>query len=161
MVFMTQNAPALPLIQETINTPFIEYPNAVLPEIRFLPLVPGTVYCTTFASNIERDGAGGVICVGPHLTSATIITEVPSRIGAINIMGTTQMEMIGFFAAASDYIIIGEELYAIASLLGEDETMMRSISAQDVAKYVVLGLVIVGLILGAAGVAGWADFIKM
>jgi hypothetical protein len=59
--------------------------------------------------------------------------------------------------AANNYSMIGEEMYAMSAYLSEDKTLGNSLVGQDLGKYLVIAVTIIGVILAAAGypVASW------
>jgi hypothetical protein len=54
--------------------------------------------------------------------------------------------------AANNYSMIGEEMYAMSAYLSEDPTLASSLAGQDIGKYIVIILCIIGVILHAAGI---------
>jgi hypothetical protein len=54
--------------------------------------------------------------------------------------------------AANNYSMIGEEMFALGAYLSDDPTLASSLAGQDIGKYIVIGLVIIGVILHAIGI---------
>jgi hypothetical protein len=71
--------------------------------------------------------------------------------------GTDTTHNIPFMVAANNYSMIGEEMYAMSAYLSEDKTLSSSLAGQDIGKYIVILMTIVGVLLAAAGypVAEW------
>jgi hypothetical protein len=71
--------------------------------------------------------------------------------------GTDTTHNIPFMVAANNYSMIGEEMYAMSAYLSEDETLGSSLVGQDLGKYLVIAMTIIGVLLSAAGydVGAW------
>jgi hypothetical protein len=151
-VLVTQNAAALPMITESIESQYLEYPSSQPPDIRFLPGVSGNPYENVFISMIEREKAGAVVSVGPVGTSSGLRVGGVTRTDAMSVMGTDRVDLIALMAVCCDYIVIGEEMFALGALLGGEETLLSSIGAQDVLKVLAIGLILIGLILANLGI---------
>lgn len=67
--------------------------------------------------------------------------------GAIQIAGTPATTQIPFFIAACDYVIIGDEYYAASAYLSREPTQLGSIVGQDIAKGLILALIIAGSLI--------------
>ncbi len=100
-----------------------------------------------------RDKPTAVFLIGTFYAESLIMAETGHSIGAIQIAGTKETSQLPFFVAACDYTLIGEEIFAASSYLSREPIMLGSLKAQDLAK-----LVLVILILGAfvAGSIGYA-----
>ncbi len=81
--------------------------------------------------------------------------------GAIQIAGTANYHQIQFFVVAADYALIGEELMAAGAYLSKDPTQIGSLWGSDFAKITTIALLILGIILTAAGVTQLLDFFAL
>jgi hypothetical protein len=68
---------------------------------------------------------------------------------------------VPFFVVACDYTLLGDELYAAGAYLSQDAVQMASIAGQDVGKYLAMILLLVGLILSAAGSDWLVNILKL
>ena len=93
------------------------------------------------------------IMMGTFAFDALMYAEAGNQAGAIQVGGTAATTQIPFFVAACDYALIGEEIYAAAAYLTKDPVRVATIVAEDWAKFLVTGLVIVGAILQTMGKA--------
>ncbi len=82
--------------------------------------------------------------MGKFYAESLILAETGSVAGSIQISGTDEIAQIPFFVAATDYTLIGEELYAASAYLGREPLLLGSLKAQDWGK----ALVMISLILG-------------
>jgi hypothetical protein len=83
--------------------------------------------------------------LGSFYAESLLLAETGSLAGSIQISGTDQIAQIPFFVAATDYTLIGEELYAASAYLGREPVLLGTLKGQDWAK----ALVMIFLILGA------------
>jgi hypothetical protein len=60
------------------------------------------------------------------------------------VAGTPTTTQIPFFIAACDYVIIGDEFYAASAYISREPTALGSIVGQDIAKAVLIGVVLLG-----------------
>ena len=83
--------------------------------------------------------------LGAFYAESLLLAETGSLAGSIQISGTDQIAQIPFFVAATDYTLIGEELYAASAYLGREPVLLGTLKGQDWGK----ALVMLFLILGA------------
>ncbi len=104
----------------------------------------------------RRKPAGGVL-TGFWYHYTIIFAEALQRAGAMTLGGTDTTHNIPFMVAANNYSMIGEEMYAMNAYLSKDPVLVGSLAGQDIGKYLVIILTIIGVIAGAAGmsVASW------
>lgn len=101
------------------------------------------------------------IMIGTFAFDALMYAEAANQAGAIQVGGTAATTQIPFFVAACDYALIGEEIYAAAAYLTKDPVRVATIVAEDWAKFLVTGLVVLGVLLQTAGKAdGLRNFLN-
>jgi hypothetical protein len=83
--------------------------------------------------------------LGKFYAESLLLAETGSLAGSIQISGTDEIAQIPFFVAATDYTLIGEELYAASAYLGREPILLGTLKGQDWGKAVVM----IALILGA------------
>lgn len=71
--------------------------------------------------------------------------------GSMQFAGTARMFYFPFILCLCDYSLIGEELFAAAAAVSGEGAQLGVIRGQDVSKFVVLALLILGIILGTMG----------
>lgn len=99
----------------------------------------------------RRKPAGGIL-TGFWYHYTIIHAEALQRAGAMTLGGTDTTHNIPFMVAANNYSMIGEEMYAMSAYLSKDPVLTSSLAGQDIGKYIVIVLTILGMIAGAAGV---------
>ncbi|MCX7804618.1 MAG: hypothetical protein N3A38_05440 [Planctomycetota bacterium] len=101
----------------------------------------------------HREKAAACFLFGSFAAESLILAEAGQQIGAIQVAGTTSNEQICFFITACDYTIIGEEVYAAGAYLSRDPVQRGSLRGQDIAKGVLLAVVIVGAVFASLSIA--------
>jgi hypothetical protein len=91
------------------------------------------------------------IMVGVQYASAVYISEVGHEVGAMVISGTTYLSNIACLAASSDYVMIGEEMLAAGAYLSKDPGQLSTIKTQDIMKFLIIGIVVIGIIAISLG----------
>ena len=106
-------------------------------------------YSAAIEGIVARERPGAVMLLGTFEGEALILAEAAHQSGAVTISGTDSTIQLSFFLVACDYTLIGEELFAAASMVSRDPRSAGAIWAQDWLKYLAL------LILSAGAVALW------
>ncbi len=110
---------------------------------------------------IVREEPAAIFLQGVFYAESLILAETGHSVGAIQIAGTDRDAQLPFFIAACDYTLIGEELFAASAYLSQDAPLLSAIRAQDVAKAVLMILMIVGVVMALFGSPDLADIFKV
>jgi hypothetical protein len=102
-----------------------------------------------------REGTAANLYMGSFFAESLILAETGFSTGAIQIAGTANVHQLPFFVAACDYTLIGEELYAASAYLSKEPKLLGTLKASDLAKLVILVLLVVGFV---SQTAGWLSF---
>jgi len=89
--------------------------------------------------------------MGVFYAESLILAETGNIAGSIQISGTDQIAQLPFFVAATDYTLIGEELYAASAYLSREPVQLGTLKAQDYSKAVTMIIIILGAIAITAG----------
>lgn len=89
--------------------------------------------------------------MGIFHAESLILAETGAITGAIQISGTDQLAQLPFFVAATDYTLIGEELYAASGYLSKEALLLGPVKAQDYAKVILLTLLGLAVITWSFG----------
>jgi len=111
-------------------------------------------YASGVSGLMAREKPAANFFLGWFMAESLILAEAGSMTGAIQIAGTDSISQIPFFIVACDYTLIGEELYAAATLMGEDTRLLGGLKGQDYVKLVAMILLIVLFVLKLFGVPG-------
>lgn len=102
-----------------------------------------------------REKVAANIMLGQFYANSLMFAEAGHQVGAIQIGGTAAVAQVPFFVAACDYALIGEELFAAAAYISREPLRVSSIVAQDWAKFLFTGIVILGAIAKTTGSDKW------
>lgn len=103
-------------------------------------------FASGYQGLIHREHVGAAFLLGSFAAESLILAEAGQQIGAMQVAGTIAPEQIPFFLTTCDYTLIGEELYAAGAYLSHDPVQTGSLRGQDMAKAVLVLLVIAGTI---------------
>jgi hypothetical protein len=102
-----------------------------------------------------REGTAANLYMGSFFAESLILAETGFSTGAIQIAGTANVHQLPFFVAACDYTLIGEELYAASAYLSKEPKLLGTLKASDLAKVVILVLLVAGFV---SQTVGWVSF---
>ena len=108
---------------------------------------------------MQREQPATCFYMGVFHAESLLLAETGSGTGAIQISGTDQISQIPFFVAATDYTLIGEELYAASAYLSQEPAQIGPLKAQDYAKVVIIVIIIVGIL--ALTLAHWDGILQL
>lgn len=105
-----------------------------------------------------RDKPAANFYLGVFFAESLILAETGHHVGAIQIAGTAMVHQIPFFVAACDYTLIGEELFAASAYLSREPMQMGALKGQDIAKFLIILVIVLGIILETVGYHGFANW---
>jgi hypothetical protein len=105
-------------------------------------------YVSAVNGMMVREKPAANFYFGYYFAESLLLAETGNQVGAIQIAGTDALVQIPFFISACDYTLIGEELYAASAYISREPKLLGSIKAIDMAKAVIILLIIFGTILG-------------
>jgi hypothetical protein len=98
-----------------------------------------------------RQRPAAIFLLGTFYAESLILAETGKSVGAIQIAGTAMPSQLPFFIAACDYTLIGEELFAASAYLSREPKLLGSLKGQDVAKLVIMLIIVIGVLASTAG----------
>lgn len=136
------------LAREIVESQYSLEGNADSYNVDNLPFLSGRqfAWASAYCGLMLREKPATNIMVGVQYASAVYISEVGHEVGAMVISGTTYLSNIACLAASSDYVMIGEEMLAAGAYLSRDPGQLATIRTQDIMKFVLLGLLGIGVI---------------
>lgn len=108
---------------------------------------------------MRREKPATCFYMGIFHAESLLLAETGSGTGAIQISGTDQVSQIPFFVAATDYTLIGEELYAASAYLSRAPAQLGPLKAQDYAKLAIILIIIAGIL--ALTLAQWDGILRL
>ncbi|RLI33616.1 hypothetical protein DRO56_01320 [Candidatus Bathyarchaeota archaeon] len=100
---------------------------------------------------MARERPACAVYMGTFFSEALYFGECGARVGALQIGGTTAQLALPLLAMTMDYLMIGEEIYAVAATITKDPVQMGSVTAQDIGKIILYAISVIGVILMLAG----------
>jgi hypothetical protein len=158
---------AYPIVEEAVRDSYLaegrpEQFNAE--DIRFLSNRQ-FAFAASVAGLIWREKVAACFYFGLFFAESLIFAETGQQAGAIQVAGTPSTTQIPFFIAACDYVIIGDEFYAASAYLSREPTLLGSMVGQDIAKGILILIVLFGSALvtlsGVLGAAWGQAFINL
>jgi hypothetical protein len=144
--------------QETVRTAYLEAgrPDIYNPELISYETAMQFPYVAAVNGIMLRERTATNFYMGVFHAESLILAETGNIAGSIQISGTDQISQLPFFIAATDYTLIGEELYAASAYLSKEPIQVGTLKAQDWAKAILMLL----LFLGAITISANWHFIK-
>jgi len=116
------------------------------------------VYAVGGAGHILAEKPAMVVYLGYFLADVLVTGEAGARVGALQIGGTTDQSAISLMALTCDYILMGEEMYALTAAITGDKYQLATIAASDWIKALLIFLMIAGVLFTAAGLKNVISF---
>jgi len=153
MITVNRYANVLPLAENIVRQAYLEAgkPEAFRSDdVRFLT-TDQFGYSTGVLGVTVREKVASNLMFGNYLAEALIFCEAGFEAGAIQISGTNNANQTPFFIAACDYTLLGEELFAASAYLTQDRIRLATITAQDLGKLFLVGLMVLGMVFMTFG----------
>jgi hypothetical protein len=133
--------------QETVRAAYLEAgrPDQYKEENIFYLTSMQFAYVAGVNGIMLREKPATNFYLGKFYAESLLLAETGSLAGSIQISGTDEIAQIPFFVAATDYTLIGEELYAASAYLGREPVLLGTLKGQDWGKAAVM----IALLLGA------------
>ncbi len=135
------------MAQETVREAYLEAgrPDLYRPESVYYISAMQFPYVAAVNGLMLREKTATNFYMGVFFAESLLLAEAGSITGSIQISGTDQVAQIPFFVAATDYTLIGEELYAASAYLSQEPVLLGPLKAQDLMKMLILALLVAGV----------------
>lgn len=153
-----QDPVVLAVAQETVRTAYLEAgrPDQYNPDNIFYVTAMQFPYVAAVNSIMLREKPATNFYMGLFFAESLLLAETGNIAGSIQISGTDQIAQLPFFVAATDFTLIGEELYAASAYLSQEPVQLGTLKAQDYTKVIIMVIII----LGAIAITGKWTFIR-
>ena len=108
-------------------------------------------YASGVMGLMQREQPGACIFIGPFLVEGIHLGINSRRINTMAIGGNTSYSMGAFMFVTMDYVLLGEEMFAAGAYMTEDPVNISGIAAEDVMKWVICGILVVGTLFKLVG----------
>jgi hypothetical protein len=155
-----QDPVVLAVAQETVRTAYLEAgrPDQYNPDNVFYVTALQFPYVAAVNGIMLRERPATNFYMGLFYAESLILAETGNIAGSIQISGTDQIAQLPFFVAATDFTLIGEELYAASAYLSQEPVQLGTLKAQDYSKAVTMLIILLGAI---AITAGWSFIVNL
>ncbi len=106
-------------------------------------------YTASVSGKMVREKPAVNFLVGGFFAESLLLAEAGQSTGAIQISGTAEVAQLPFFVCATDYTLIGEELYAASAYLSREPVMLGSIKGQDFFKMLLILFILAGIVIAS------------
>jgi len=163
LIAAVSKATVLPVAEETVRQGYLEAgrPEAYEPGMLRYLSDEQFAWAGGCIGIMHREGIATNIMVGNFMGESLLLAEAGYQAGAIQVAGTANRSQIGFFVTVADYCLIGEEIFAAGAYLFQDPVQLAGLGAQDVAKWIAIGAVALGIILNVLGIPVLVNLLKM
>ncbi len=144
----------LPVAEEAVRQGYLSAgrPDAYLKDnIRFIS-DEQFAYAAAINGIMLRERPGANLLLGSFYAESLVLAETGASTGAIQVAGTANIHQLPFFVVACDYTLIGEELFAASAYLSREPKLLGSLKGSDLAKALIVGIIILGTILESMGI---------
>jgi hypothetical protein len=117
-------------------------------------------FTAAVSASMVREKPAAIFLIGYFFAESLILAETGQSTGAIQIAGQADPSQLPFFVATCDYVLIGEELYAASAYLSREPVLLGAMRGQDIAKAILIVLVVFGVIFASFGHTWLADLMR-
>jgi len=151
----------LTVAQEVVREAYIDQgrPDAYKEDNIFFVTDDQFSFTATTCAIMMREKPAANFFMGYYYAESLLLAETGAATGAIQIAGTDAQPQLPFFITTCDYTLIGEELYAASAYLSREPMLLGSLKGQDVAKALLMLLIIIQTLLFAFS-SNW-DWLKV
>lgn len=109
-------------------------------------------YVATLPGMLEADRVSVNLMLGHFGSEGALGADMAARQGSFTLAGSDSVPTQALFFATADEPLIGEEAYAVGAYLGRGGMARASLRVQDLARLLVIGLIVLGTLLRTLGV---------
>jgi hypothetical protein len=153
----------IPYYQDVVQSAYIREgkgSNYNPEDIRFFGTDQGAMVVGVWEITYVENPAASIF-VGAWAAAAMVVLMAASRTEQLIISGTARTSQLPIMAVYSDYLLIGEEIYAAGAKLSNDPRLIGTVVVQDLLKYITMALISIGVILYNAGFKSIVDLISL
>jgi hypothetical protein len=105
------------------------------------------VYAAGVGDIVQQGNVGGNVMVGRFGLELALVTETARRSNAEQVIGTDDPVGLALAFAATENVLVGEELLAARAYLEGEPTHLASLQVQDIMRFVVAGVILLAALL--------------
>jgi hypothetical protein len=117
--------------------------------VRMLAHRDRLAYVAAATDLIENEGAMYSLASGGFGPEYLRLGEAQARAGVPAVAGATDPQALATMMVSTEHTLIGEEIFAAGAYLGRYAAHLASLQAQDLVRWLVIALIIIGVILAS------------
>lgn len=155
-VVTTSDGAAMLLAQDTLHNVYARQ-NALA---RYDPESARVVGLTPIAYGAAQtilpgdEAVAGAVLIGTVGSEAVLLAEGGQRAGVTTLAGADSVSTQAMLFATADHPLVGEDVFAGAAYIGGQPQHMASLTAQDLARIAIAGLIVLGVIVQTVHLLG-------
>ncbi len=118
-------------------------------------------YAVGTLTTIREDRVSANVLAGWYGSEVTWLTTASERQGSPTIAGTAQLPAQAIMYATASEPLIGEELFATGAYLGENPMHVSSVNTQDIFRWLLVVIIILGIVLKYMGLSDFLQALLM
>ncbi|RLE50696.1 MAG: hypothetical protein DRJ21_01565 [Candidatus Methanomethylicota archaeon] len=161
LIVNMMQADAIPLTEEVIRLAYLREGKPEKFDPKIINYFPGqSPMVTGILGTFQRERPAASFHIGGLYYESVVIGEAAKFVGAFLVAGTANTHQLAFIVATSDYVLIGEELYAAAAYISREPMQVASIASEDWVKFILMAITVIGMILESAGIHVISNMLK-
>lgn len=117
-------------------------------------------YREAISGYLLREKPAANIMMGDISNEAVVLADMSYIAGAMSIAGCQRETQLPFIVALCDYTMVGEELLVAGAYLSKNPMVLGSVQGQDMTKFFIMVLSVMGAALSTFGITQLQQFIK-
>jgi hypothetical protein len=116
-------------------------------------------FMSSVMGHLMRDRPATNLIFGATFWETIIQLGTGAVAGCVNVGGTPRLYYLPIVICCCDYFLIGEELYTAAAVVDKSPPQLGSVFGQDLVKMLSMVLIVLSIILLAAGTTWFGDLV--
>ncbi len=161
LIVNMMQADAIPLTEEVIRLGYLMEGKPEKFDPKIINYFPGqSPMVTGILGTFQRERPAASFHIGGLYYESVVIGEAAKFVGAFVVAGTANTHQLAFIVATSDYVLIGEEIYAAAAYISREPMQIASIASEDWVKFILMAITVIGMLLESAGIHWISGMLK-
>jgi hypothetical protein len=158
----TIRTPLIPMVDDVLTEGYRTHGAPELHQLEDIRYYPSQMAYIAGNDTIHKyDQPGCQIMLGVWWAETPAFCEIAKRAGAFMIGGTDYIENVPYLVAFCDYSLVFEEIYAAGAYISDDPSQKATIWAEDMMKFLILALSVIGAVSVSAGFTALVTWLSM
>jgi hypothetical protein len=136
---------ALVVAQDVLRRAYVRQGNDTGYDPRSVRYVAATPlpYATGVTEILATEETSANVMAGVFGSEAVFITDEGARQGLTQVAGAADVTPLGVLYPSANHVLVGEEMFAAGGYVGEQPARIGSLMAQDWARWILVGFILV------------------